>query len=190
MADTRPGRALAPMHADARTPGRVAAGADRTWRRCVAGRSRRQALPGCGVELVDQPVRPCRAAHRPSHRRPGDDPGTRDPGRVLAPAGGRTGRETPGHRAATSRPRAAGQGVLCRQRLGRRGSRAEDGLPLVPQSRRGPAQQVRGAGERLPRRNHRRAVGRGHPAVSPCVRAAARGSAVRALTGCLPVRAR
>ena len=124
------------------------------------------------------------------HRHPGDDPGTRDPGRVLAPTGGRTGREAAGHRAATSRPRTAGQGVLCRQRLGRRGSRAEDGLPLVPQSRRGPAQQVRRAGERLPRRNHRRAVGRRHPAVPPRVRAAARRSAVRAFAGCLPVRAR
>ena len=102
-------------------------------------------------------------------------------------AGGRAGRAAAGAGAAAGRPRAAGQGVLRRQRFGRRRSRAEDGVPLVPQSRRRTAaHEVRRAGERLPRRDHRRAVGRRHSAVPAHLRAAAGGGAVRAVAGCVP----
>ncbi len=172
-------------------PRHAAAAADRARRRRVAGRPRRPPLPGCGQQLVDQPVRPRRAAHRRGHRRArratleqvilagcSHAPAVELAERLLAIAPRQAG------------PRAAGQGVLCRQRLGRRGSRAEDGVPLVPQPRRAPAHQVHRAGERLPRRNHRRAGGRRHSAVPARLCAAAGRSAVRALARCLPARDR
>ena len=65
------------------------------------------------------------------------DAGARDPRRLsrTRPAV-RAGRALLAHRAARGRARATGEGVLCRQRFGRRRSRAEDGVPLVPQPRR------------------------------------------------------
>src|SRR5690606_23848927 len=107
LARTRPGGALAPLHPDARTPGRAPAGPDRARRRCLAARLRRPPLPGRGQQLVDQPPRPCRAAHRRGHRPPGTQPGTGDPGRLLARPCHRAGRAAAGHRPAPARPRIA-----------------------------------------------------------------------------------
>ena len=137
-------------------------------------RPRRPPLPRCGQQLVDQPVRPCRAAHRRA----------RSPARrttlehvILAgfshAAGGRAGRAAARDRAARGRPRAAGQGVLRRQRLGRRRSRAEDGFHWFRNRGDRAAHQVRRARQRLPRRDARRARGRRHPAVPARLRAAA-----------------
>ena len=189
MAFARPGGPVASVHADARAPARAAAGADRPRRGRLAGGTRRPPLPGRGIELVDQPVRARRAADRRRDRWAGVRAGAGHPRRLLARAGGRAGREAAGDRAARAGARAAGQGVLRRQRLRRGRGRAEDGLPLVPQPRRGPAHQVRRAGERLPRRDPGRTLGRRRAAVPAGLRAAADRVPVRALAGRLPGRA-
>lgn len=139
---------------------------------------------------MDQPVRPYRTAHRRGHRAPGRRTGAGHAGRLHAHPSRATGRAAPGNRATPGRTRAIVQGVLCRQRIGRRGSGAEDGLPLLPQSWRAPAHALHCAGERLSRRNHRRTVGWRHPAVSARVCTAIAGVDVRTLARCVSGRAR
>lgn len=137
---------------------------------------------------MDQPVRSYRTAHRRGHRAPGRRTGAGDAGRLHAYAGRAAGRAVAGDRATPGRARAAVQGVLCRQRIGRRGGGAEDGLSLLPQSRRPPADAVHRTGEWLPRRNHRRAIGWRYSAVPARVCAAVAGGDVHALARCLPGR--
>ena len=117
-------------------PDIAAAGADRARRRRLAGRARRPPLPRCGQSAGGPTcsAMPNRASPRRSRARRATlehvilagfshEPRSRWPRRCW-----RSRR--------ASRARAAGEGVLRRQRLGRRRSRAEDGLPLVPQPRR------------------------------------------------------
>ena len=77
---------------------------------------------------------------------------------VVAPAGDRAGGAAAGGGAARG-PRADAR-LLQRQRLDGQRDRAEDGVPVVEDPRRGAADQVRVLGHELPRGHDRQRVGR------------------------------
>ena len=108
----------------------------------------------------------------------------RSSGRLLAPARGGAGRAPAGRAPAQGGP-ALAIGVLRRQRFVRRGSRAEDGVPLVPQPRRDPAYPLRRAHRQLPRRNLGALSVGDIPLYPGSTPLAAAGRAVRTVAGCV-----
>ena len=190
MACARPGGAVAPVHADARAPGHAAAAADRARRRRLAGRPRRPPLPRCDQSswwtnlFGHAEPRIAAAIARQAH-----DAGTRDPGRLLARAGGASWPSACWRIA----PREAGRAPLTKVFYADNGSAGvEVALKMAFHWFRNRGETRRTKFVALENgyhgETHRRARGRRHSAVSPRVRAAAGGSAVRALARRLPVR--
>ena len=173
LAGARPRRALASVHADARASRHAAAGSDRrgdgAWLEGVDGRRYLDAVSSWWTNLFGHGEPRIAAAIAAQAARTG----ARHPRRLLARAAVRLA-EAPAARCAPPRP-------LARVFYADNGSAAVEialkmSFHCFQQPRRRPAHEVRRAGERLPRRNHRRAVDGRHPAVSARLRAAAADS--------------
>ncbi len=150
--------------------------------RRMVDRPRRQSLPGRRQQLVDQPVRPCRTAHRWCHCRPGQATGTgagfgHEPAISLA------------ERLLALAPRQPGREPLAKVFYADNGSAGvEVALKMafsISRTEGTAAHAFHRIGERRTARPRRAGAGR-HSAVSPRLCAAAGRSAVRALARCFP----